>query len=69
VGSGRVRGQCGRQRAICRWCRLGWSTRACGWVMTWCCSVHGVNAVVVVELTLAWPNMSNHQGFDNDEPS
>ena len=53
----------GHQRAVCGWCWLGWSTWACGWVIMWHHSVHGVNAVIVVELTLAWPNMSNGWGL------
>jgi len=37
--------------------------------MTWHRSVRGVGAVVVGNLTLAWPNVGNDQGLDDDERS
>ena len=35
--------------------------------MTWHRSVHRVGAAVVVNRTLAWPDVGNDQGIDDDD--
>jgi hypothetical protein len=64
-----------RLRGVCRrhnWHQRWWSStrlvdkNRCGWAMMWPRSVHGVGAVVVVNLTLARPNVGNGQGLHDE---